>query len=94
MAIQIGLLAEEWGWLVGRTGHGQLDAIAGVVSISCTEPAQTIGTTGPWSLSFLPLEGTSEPLPGSPEVFLVFVVEANQEAKDEGGRGLEWAVIG
>jgi len=36
----------------------------------------------------------SEPPPESLEVLLVFIVETDQEAKDEGERGLEWAVEG
>jgi hypothetical protein len=54
-----------------------------------------IGTTGPPMHPSLHLgEGAPEPLPESLEVFLVFVVEANQKSKDEGEGGLEWAVIG
>ena len=39
-------------------------------------------------------ENTPEPLSGSLEILLVFVVETNHEAKDEGERGLEWTGIG
>jgi len=68
--------------------------ITDVASVECTEPAQA-GNTRFWSRLFLLLrEDISKPLLSSLEVPSVFVVEPNQEAKDEGERGLEWAVIG
>ena len=35
-----------------------------------------------------------EPTPGLLEVILVFIFEAEQEAKEEGERSLEWAIVG
>jgi len=38
-------------------------------------------------------EDVPEPFPGSLRVLLVLVIETNQETKNEGDRGLEWAVV-
>src|ERR1700753_3120005 len=35
-----------------------------------------------------------EPTPGLLEVILVFIFEAEQDAKEEGERSLEWAIVG
>jgi len=59
------------------------------------KPAQAIGTTRLWSRTALAEgEEASEPLPGPLEVFLVFVVEADQDAEGEGEWCLERAVVG
>jgi len=64
-------------------------------SIEYPKPAKTVGTAGLESRqSHLLREDVLEPLTGSFEVLLMFVVETNQEAEDEGGRGWEWAVVG
>ena len=39
-------------------------------------------------------ENTFELLSGSLKILLVFVIETNHGAKDEGERGLEWTVVG
>ena len=93
IARPISLLIEERGRLI-RAGHEQLDVITDVASIECTEPSQAVNA-GFWSRLFLLLgEDISKPLLSSLEVLFVFVVKPNQEAKDEGEWGLEWAVVG
>ena len=69
--------------------------IADVASVECAEPTQA-GNTRFWSRLFilLPGEDISKPLLSSLEVPFVLVVESNQVAKDEGGWGLERAVVG
>jgi hypothetical protein len=52
IAMPIGVLIEERGWLI-RAGHEQLDVIPDVASVECTEPAQARDTTGFWSRPFL-----------------------------------------
>jgi len=42
VTIPIGLLVEQWGWLVGRVGHRELDVLQ-VGSIECPEPSKTVG---------------------------------------------------
>ena len=64
------------------------------IPIGCAYLFQTNGTTRLRPLLLLPGEDTSTPRLGSLEVLLVFVVEANQEVKNEGERGLEGAVVG
>ena len=91
--IPISLLIEEWGWMI-LADHEQLDMITGVASIEYTQPARVVKTTGIWSRPLLLAEDTPQPLPKSLEVFLVFVVKANQETEDEGRWSLEWAIIG
>jgi len=63
--------------------------------IECPKPAKIVGTAGLGSRQSLlpPGEDVPEPLPGSFEVLLMFV-KTNQETKNGGGRGLEWAVVG
>ena len=63
-------------------------------SVECPKPAKTVGTTGLGPRQHLPGEGVLEPLPRSFEILLMFVIETNQETKDEGGKGLEGAVVG
>ena len=94
IALPISLLIEEWRRVI-RAGHEQLDVIADVASVECTEPTQA-GNTRFWSRLFilLPGEDISKPLLSSLEVPFVLVVESNQVAKDEGGWGLERAVVG
>ena len=65
-----------------------------VVSIERAESAQAVRIARLWSLPcLLPGEDTSQPLSRSLEIFLVFVVETNKEAKDERGWCLEWAIV-
>jgi len=69
--------------------------IADVASVECTKPTQA-GNIRSWSRLFLLLQGEyiSEPFLSSLEVPFALVVEPNQEAKDDGGWGLERAVVG
>jgi len=88
VALPISSPIEERGRLT-RAGHEQLDVITDIASVECTEPAQA-GDTGSWSHLFPPLgEDIPKRLLSSLEVPSVFVVELNQEAKDDGEWGLE-----
>ena len=51
-------------------------------------------TTRRWSRPCLLRGKTSEPFHSPPGVYIVFAVETNQGAKNEGERGLEWAIVG
>ena len=91
MTAPVSQLIEERGWLIGYIGHRQLEVMVKDVPIECAKPVQTIRTRH-WSRSLLG-DKTSKPLLGSLEVFLMFVVEINHKAKDEGEWGLEWTVV-
>ena len=96
VAVPNGFIESE-GQLEGCNGRGQLDVIPNDISIDSIEIAQTMESNSP-CLRRLPspkeCENVLKPLPRSAEIPPVLVVKPNHESDDEGGRGLEWAVVG